>query len=387
MEKFFTPISKVRFYVMASMISLMFFQGPHAALSQSVKLYTPYTKISVPPGETISYTVEVINDSRSIKNATISIKGMPKDWTYTLKSGGYTIDQISVLPDEKKSLTLAVNVPFKVEKGNYTFGVSAAGLGYLPLTVNVSEQGTYKTEFTSKQPNMEGHASSTFTFNADIKNSTAEEQLYALRAQAPRGWLVTFKANYKQATSVNVAPNATESITIDVNPPDYIKADTYTIPVQAVTSNTSAKLDLEVVISGSYEMELTSPTGLMSTKTTAGSEKRIDISVRNTGSTTLRDVTVTSGKPKEWEVVFDPKEIESIDPGQGATVTATIKAADKAIPGDYILNMEAKTPEVSAKAAYRVTVKTPVLTGWLGILIILGVIGTVVYLFRKYGRR
>lgn len=185
MEKFFVPISKSRFYILTSIMLLMFFTGAHTAVSQSVKLYTPYTKISVPPGESISYTVDVINDSGTIKNASISIKGLPKDWTYTLKSGGYTIDQISVLPNEKKSLALAVNVPFKVEKGNYNFGVVAAGLSYLPLTVNVSEQGTYKTEFTSKQPNMEGHASSTFTFNADIKNSTAEEQLYALRAQAP----------------------------------------------------------------------------------------------------------------------------------------------------------------------------------------------------------
>ncbi len=387
MKEFFVPIIKSRFFILTSIMLLVLLQGAHNAFSQSVKLYTPYTKISVPPGETISYTVDVINDSRTIKNAAISINGLPEDWTYTLKSGGYTIDQISVLPDEKKSLTLAVNVPFRVEKGNYKFGVSAAGLSYLPLTVNVSEQGTYKTEFTSEQPNMEGHASSTFTFNADIKNSTAEEQLYALRAQAPRGWLVTFKANYKQATSVNVAPNATENITIDVNPPDYLQADTYTIPVQAVTANTSAKLELEVVISGSYEMELTTPTGLMSTKTTAGREKRIDVAVRNTGSSTLRDVTLSSGKPKEWEVNFDPKEIESIDPGQAATVTATVKAADKAIPGDYVLNMEAKTPEVSTKGAYRVTVKTPIITGWLGILIILGVIGGVGYLFRKYGRR
>ncbi len=387
MERFLKSKINFRWFFSSMSLMLILITGSHPVFSQSVKLYTPYTKISVPPGETIDYTVEVINDSRSIQNAPLSVRSLPEDWTYTLKAGGYTVDQLSVLPDEKKNFSLTVNVPFQVEKGAYRFGISAGSLGYLPLTVVVSEEGTYKTEFTSEQPNMEGHTGSNFTFNADIKNSTGEDQLYALRSRAPRGWVVTFKANFKQATSVNIPPNITESITIEVNPPDYLPADTYVIPVEARTSTTSATLDLEVVISGSYEMELTSPTGLMSTEVTAGGQKRVEILIRNTGSTTLEDVKLASGKPKDWEVSFQPEEIESIEPGQGTLINVTMKAPDKAIPGDYVMNMEARTPEVTAKTAFRASVKTSILAGWLGILIILGVIGLVIYLFRKYGRR
>src|SRR5439155_990626 len=82
------------------------------------------------------------------------------------------------------------------------------GFGSLPLTINVSQQGTFKTELTVKQPNMEGHSNSTFTFNAELRNRTAETQLYALQAAAPPGWNVVFKSSgYKQVTSVNVEPN------------------------------------------------------------------------------------------------------------------------------------------------------------------------------------
>ncbi len=72
---------------------------------------------------------------------------------------------------------------------------------------------------------------------------------------------------------------------------------------------------------------------------------------------------------------------------QGSTVTATIKADKKAIPGDYVTNLEARTPEASSKASFRMSVKTPMLWGWIGVLIIAAAIGTVWYLFRKYGRR
>lgn len=171
----------------------------------------------------------------------------------------------------------------KVNKGTYNFTVSADGMAKLPLTITVSKQGTYQTDFTTTQPNMEGNSKSTFTFNATIKNRTAEQQLYALTADVQRGWNVVFKPNYKQATSAQVEPNATQNITIDVNPPANVAAGSYKIPVHASTGSTSADLDLEVVVTGSYEMELTTPRGLLSSDITAGETKRIDLVVKNTG--------------------------------------------------------------------------------------------------------
>src|SRR5690606_16340177 len=112
-----------------------------------VVLYTPYTRISVPPGQSIDYTIDIINKTDVVKDVTVSLQGIPKDWTYDLKSGGWTVNQLSVLPGEKKNVNLKVQVPYKVRKGTYRFSVVAPGLGTLPLTVTVSEEGTFKTEF------------------------------------------------------------------------------------------------------------------------------------------------------------------------------------------------------------------------------------------------
>lgn len=357
------------------------------ANAKSIELYTPYTKISVPPGESIDYTVDVINNSNSIRDVEILLSGLPDGWNYTLKSGGWNIRQVSVLPGEKKTLSLTVEVPLKIDKGSYKFNVVARGLDLLPLTVTVSEQGTFKTEFTTEQANMEGHATSSFTFNAKLKNSTVEPQLYALRSNAPRGWKVTFKANHKQASSVNVEPNTTEDIVVQVEPPAKIEAGTYKIPLRATTSSTSADLDLEVVITGSYEVQLTTPRGLLSTDITAGDEKRVELVVRNTGSAALKDIKLDFSAPVDWDVVFDPKVIDELQPGKTSQVFATIKADDKAIPGDYVTTLEAETPEATSKATFRVTVKTPMMWGWTGVIIILVALGSVYNLFRKYGRR
>src|SRR3546814_20457399 len=93
--------------------------------------------------------------------------GLPEGWEFDLKSGGWSLEQIAVLPGEKQTVDLTVDVPLKVDKGEYTFRLSAGGYDVLPLTVEVSEQGTFTTEFSTAQPNMEGAADAHLTFNTD----------------------------------------------------------------------------------------------------------------------------------------------------------------------------------------------------------------------------
>ena len=356
------------------------------SIPKRVILYTPYTKINVSPGASIDYSIDLINNTSRLVNANLSVSGLSSSWKHDLKSGGWTISQLAVLSNEKKTFNLKVDVPLKVNKGNYHFVVSA-GEAKLPLNVVVSQQGTYQTEFTTDQPNMQGSSTSTFTFNATLKNQTADQQLYALMANAPRGWNVVFKPNYKQATSAQVEANSSQNVSIDINPPANVEAGSYKIPVRAATGTTSAELELEVVITGSFQMELTTPQGLLSADVTAGDSKRIELEVKNTGSSLLKDIQLSANKPVDWEVAFEPSKIDMLKAGEAKTVTAILKASKKAIPGDYVTTMMAKTPEVNADAQFRIAVKTPMIWGWVGVLIILATIGAVYFLFRKYGRR
>lgn len=353
----------------------------------SVTLYTPYTQISVSPGQSIKYSIELINNTPNVLDDNIRITGLPRNWDYSLKSGNYNIKKLAVLPGEKKTFTLDVQVPLKVNKGNYHFNVSAGAENQLPLTVTVSKQGTFKTEFTTDQSNMSGHSNSSFTFKANLSNSTEEKQVYALGAKAPRGWDVTFKANYKQVASVDVDENSTKDVTIEIKPPAEVEAGKYKIPVTAATSGMTSDLNLEVVITGSYGMEMSTPTGLLSTKVTAGDERTLDLVIRNTGTAPLEDIKLSSVKPSDWDVSFDPNAVIRIEPGQKMTVHAKVKASKNAIAGDYVAKITAKTPEATSNAEFRISVRTPTILGGMGILVIMLALGSVTFLFRKYGRR
>ncbi|MGE4585751.1 MAG: NEW3 domain-containing protein [Mangrovibacterium sp.] len=377
------------FFSLQSALLLGFILISFSAFSKSgdLTLYTPYTRISVSPGQSVDYTIEMINNSDSLRNEEIRVSGIPRSWTYSLKSGSYTISKLAVLPNEKKTLTLKVEVPYQVNKGNYSFRVLALHTTSLPLVITVSEKGSSETEFTTDQANMQGNSRATFTYKASLKNRTAETQRYALKAYAPRGWTATVKADYKAVTSVEMEPNTSKDITIEMKPMSQVKAGTYKIPVRAVTGSTSADLELEAVVTGSYELVLSTPSGLVSTKLTAGSKKKLPLVIRNTGSAALTGIELKASAPAKWEVAFDPAQIDKLEAGAEATAYATIQADNKAIPGDYIASLEAKTPEANSKLSFRIMVKTPMIWGWIGVLIILAALGSVLFLFRKYGRR
>jgi uncharacterized membrane protein len=99
-----------------------------SAAADIFELYTPFRTITVPPGESIDYPIEVINNTQETKTVFLVVSGIPRTWNYSLKYGSYDIRQISVLPGEKKSVSLKVDVPLQVNKGHYGFQVTARDL-------------------------------------------------------------------------------------------------------------------------------------------------------------------------------------------------------------------------------------------------------------------
>lgn len=386
--KLFKPKMKLLSLLLLFVLGASLFSDGKAAFAAGeVTLYTPYTSISVPPGETINYTVEVYNNTNGVITAPLQLANLPKNWSAKLNSGGWQLKEVSVKPGESESVTLEVGVPLEIDKGSYRFQLTAGHMASLNLTVDITEKGTYQTELTTDQANLEGHSDSTFTYTVNLQNRTAETQNYALQSSADPGWDVKFKSGGNQVSSVEIEAGQNQSITVDVKPPAEVTQGTYSIPIKASNQSTSSELTLEAVISGSYGLELTTPSGLLSTNVTAGGSKTIELLVKNTGTADLSDINLSSEAPMDWEVSFNPKTIENLAAGQSTTVEAKLTASDKAIAGDYVTNLKASAPEASSNAQFRVAVKGSMLWGWIGVLVILAIIGGIYYLIRTYGRR
>lgn len=257
------------------------------------------------------------------------------------------------------------------------------------LTPSFAQKGTVhlKSSFTARLMNIEAKAKETFRYNTSLHNGTDQAQMYDLKALVPEGWNTTFRTEGSQVASIKVDSEKTQEISVEVNASPTVKPGKYDIPVIAVSSRDTLRLELEAVVQGNYEIELTTPTGRLSDDVTEGRSKVIELTVKNTGTLPIDAIEMSGQTPTKWTVTFDPAKVDRLDPGKTVDIKATLNVPDKTIAGDYITKFTAKNNSANADATFRMTVKTSLLSGWIGIVVILLALWIVYYLIRKYGRR
>ncbi|WP_353720239.1 NEW3 domain-containing protein [Dyadobacter sp. 676] len=235
--------------------------------------------------------------------------------------------------------------------------------------------------------NLEAAANETFRYSATLQNGSGESRYYALNAKLPAGWFVTFRTMGSQVTSLLLEAGKSQEVSIEINASPYSKPGKFEIPVTATSAKDTLRLNLEAVLKGAYGIELTTPSGRLSEDVTEGSVEEIICTIKNTGTLPLENVELTAQTPPKWEVTFQPSKVERIDPAGSVDITATVRVPDKTIAGDYVSTFTARNQNTSANASFRIMVKTSLLSGWFGILVILLAVGLVYQLIRKYGRR
>lgn len=258
---------------------------------------------------------------------------------------------------------------------------------FLPLSAQTIAGTKTPSSFTSNLINIEAAVSETFRYNANLHNGSPEARIYDLYAQMPEGWLIAFRTMGSQVSSVSVDAGKTQDIGIEINASQVAKPARYNIPVMAISSKDTLRLNLQAVVKGAYGINLSTPTGLLSDDITEGSKREIHLVVTNTGTIPLKEINLSAQTPAKWQASFEPSKIAQVKPGKTADVTATLTVPDKTIAGDYVTVFTAKNSNASSDATFRMTVKTSILSGWIGIIVILLAVFLVYRLIRKYGRR
>lgn len=244
-----------------------------------------------------------------------------------------------------------------------------------------------ETDFQVRLMNIEAASNEVFRYNATLRNSGTSPVVYELKSELPPGWLISYRVDGSQVTSLSLDSGVIKDISIEINASLTSEPKKYKIPVKAVSENKTLDLNLEAVVKGSYELELTTATGRLSDEVVSGSSKEIVLVVKNTGTLPLNNVDFSSQLPSRWEATFEPSNIDQLQAGKSVDVKAKLTVPDKTIAGDYVAKFTAKNDNKQAEATFRVIVKTSLISGWIGVVIILLAIGLIYLLIRKYGRR
>jgi uncharacterized repeat protein (TIGR01451 family) len=360
------------------------------AATPALSISTPYPAVTVGPGSSVSFDLTV--KTADAQRVALAVSGVPTGWSVSLHGGGFLVDGVLTEANTAATVRLDVRVPPDAAAGTSRIVVTATAGSLsdaLPIDLKVESQAGGDVTVTADFENLQGSSNSTFTFNLTVNNNTAQDLTFAANAAGPDGWTVTAAwASQAQAASAVVKSGSTSSVTVTAKAPAGAAAGKYPITVTATSGSTKVVKNLEVDVTGSYSMTLSTPNQVLSTHGTAGAEIDQQLTITNTGTAPLANVSISATPPSGWTVTFSPAPpFSSVAPNQSQTVTAKIVPSSDAIAGDYSITFSASNDQANASQDLRVTVETSILFGLIGVAAIIAVLAVLWFVFQRYGRR
>jgi uncharacterized membrane protein len=251
---------------------------------------------------------------------------------------------------------------------------------------------------STQYPKIDGLATDTFQFNVNMNYTGATDRVFELTTSAPQNWDVTITPLYdtsKKISSTSLAASTTGvtqalQITARYTTSTWILPDPgeYTITLQASSGSLATNIALIAKVTARYSLYADTSDSLYSLKAKSNKDTILSITVMNNGTAKIDNISFTSDKTQGWSVTFKPEKIDSLASLESLPVEVNVKPAAKTISGDYMLNIYITGDQAKAdKMAIRVTVETPTIWGWVGVIIIVIVVVGLIGIFMRFGRR
>jgi uncharacterized membrane protein len=365
---------------------------------RAIEVAPEYTGVIVPAGQDVSIDLNVANKGRSDEFVDLAVTHVPKGWKAKVKTYSFDVTGVFVQSGQSKTLTLKVEPEEGTGPGKYVFGIKGQTPdGKLVSTSQVTVTLVPKTEekkskgvnLTTSYPVLEGPTDAKFEFSVEVENKTDKDSIFNLTATGPKDWDVNFKPAYedKLISSLRLKAGQNQSVAVDVKPYPLAEAGKYPIKVKVESPEAKSEVELTVVLTGTYKMDVGTATGLLSLTAMRGEPANLSFYVKNSGSASLENIRFISVKPENWKVDFKPEKLETLAPGEMKQIEMTITPAAQALVGDYSVNAMVQAQKLTKNLEFRVSTKASSAWGWLGIGIIVIVLLGLVSLFVYVGRR
>lgn len=358
--------------------------------SPNLSISTTYPSQVAQLGASVSISLN-LKTTDVAQTVAMSMGQIPDGWTATFLGGGRGVQSVYVDANSSASVDLRLDPPKDAKSGTFNFVVlaqSGTEKAELPITLIVQEQVPASLSFTTDLPTIQGSPTTTFRYDTTLRNDGDQDLTVNLTADAPTGFVTKFMLSGQEVTSFPVGANQSKSISVELTPLSDTAAGDYPFTVYADAGDLQANLDLTAKITGQYTLGVSGPDGRLSGNANAGKATTFQVVVSNTGTAPAQGVELSANAPSGWTVSFDPKVIDEIPAGNQIQVTANLTPADKAVAGDYVVTVNARTVDGATKSAdFRITVATSTLWGIAGIALIAIAVGVVAMAVTRFGRR
>lgn len=347
----------------------------------------------------IRVDLENIGDEAITK---IALKGeVPDGWT--IKFDPPRMATLEAFDSER--IYASVLAPEDFVTGDYFVTLWAEGdqasTEKIEIRVTLKRQErTESIEVRAVHPTVEAIAGNDFVFEIEFKytadNILGEPKNFDLIPQAPQGWEVYFTPQFEKEKRVSAIALKPGSVAFSDKTRMVAKAPFWPLPepgdykimLDVVSGDIKDTVEITAVITASYNLLLAPAGERYDTKAKAGRDNYFSIRVGNLGTAPIDKITFSPDSPEGWSITFTPEQVDTLEPFGTQNVEINIKPPPETIAGDYMISVRASgVQKTSEKINIRVTVETPTVWGWIGVIIIAIVIMGLVVIFMRFSRR
>lgn len=118
----------------------------------------------------------------------------------------------------------------------------------------------------------------------------------------------------------------------------------------------------------------------------AGEEKTLYLEIRNVGTTSVTNVSLSSEHPDGWSLEFDPADVAIIGPNGLQTVNVILTLPANASTGEHHINLVASATEIRRVQSITVDVRPASYWVWVGVGVLAVIVAVFAVVFVRMGR-
>ena len=372
--------------------------------TRSISFYADFTSISIAQGEEISLYINIANTGEMAEDIDLTITS-PEGWEASITShavGSAKVNSLHLEPEtDGQRLTFKCVPAADSEEGEYSISLNAVTKDKqvgesIELTIELVGEpavpsGPGGVELSSNYPNLQGEPGTMLEYKISVTNNLGEDRTFDFLAELPQHLDVSFSPAFdkgKKISALQITADATESIIMSVSIGADVEEGQYPIVFRASSEDVSETVEVEAIITGTHTLALIPDRDVLSASLTAGDETHLFLYVENIGTAPLENVSISATRiPTDWEVTFEPEEVQYLEPGYRQTVDVTVKPPDKAISGDYRVDFSASSGQARDSLIFRMEVESSSSSMIIGIVIVVVVLAVLLLIFLMLRRR
>ncbi|MDD5081907.1 MAG: NEW3 domain-containing protein [Dehalococcoidales bacterium] len=250
-------------------------------------------------------------------------------------------------------------------------------------------------DLTTQFPVLRGKSGDSYEFTVSLTWNGSETRNFDLITTLPPQWTAKLTRAYPASEIASIRMEAyrdyPEQFELTLAPVSWSQPEPgeYVATLEARSGDLKKTIELTAAVTAVYSFVMTTESGNLNMEATAGDDNSTALVLVNTGTARIENITFSSSKQEDWEVIFTPDRVAALDPGVTQGVEVIVRPlAGKTIAGDYMITLRAESKDYSPDPlVIRVTVLTPAFWGWISILIVIAIIAGLSVFFWRLGRR